>query len=446
MPKLSTTPKVQQRSLYSPQSSSACCQGVLAGPRAKHHTFSLAYIGLALAIYSKGVSLRTTIEVLGLLKEYLPGFGKLAAYTSLRSWKVKFGLNNLETSQTVKEGNYALITDLSMMVGKRRLLLVVAVRLDDWTFQRSIRMSDIRVVGLSLRPTFKTADVAEHLLQSMANHPKMKVVYVVSDGGYELIGGIKQVGLPRIADCHHFFAKELKKQYAENSAYQSFMDDVVDFKRRNNMNDNACILPPRLGHHSRFMNVGQIARWAERLLNWPVDKVSEVLRPFYKATRWLEDHRPIIEELVSLTELGYHLLKVLKCQGLNRCTIMACRRMIIKAQLGSRELERRYDRYFSRMIVELKDTSLAQNPSYSVLCSSDVVESMFGVFKSRTEKRLDLRFMSLYEYGQTHIDEARLRLSLEKQTNRQADQKLRDILDDEVRQNRKRIKEALINE
>jgi hypothetical protein len=410
--------------------------------KAKHHTYPLVVQVMALNLLSNlGASYEVARKVFVCLREYLPNLERVPSIGSLHAWNMKRNKAMLSPPATgVLEGNYALITDISMSVGKRRLLIFVALCLDEWTFNRPLCISDVRVVGVFVEPTFSGEDVAQCISKVRQQHPEMNVEYLVSDGGGELTKGARLCGLPRVSDCHHFFAKELKKEYEKREDYKAFMTAVIDFNRKNNMNDNAALLPPRLGHHSRFMNVGLLARWATRFLNWPeVVKEQPELVGFIKATKWLEEHRAIIEELVEVTQMGYSMLKVLKHKGLSEATQANCLEMINDSSV-SKAIKTRYRSYFEQQtFTALGQLPLAQRSS-PLICSSDVIESYFGVLKHRTGKRLNGRCLDIIHYANTSITFAKVREVMEKSTIADATIWHRETLQCKVDVDKRRLK------
>lgn len=386
--------------------------------KAKHHTYPLVVQVMALNLLSNlGASYEVAHKVFVCLREYLSNLERVPSIGSLHAWNMKRNKAMLSTKATgVLKGNYALITDISMSVGKRRLLVFVALCLDDWTFNRPLCISDVRVVGVFVEPTFSGEDVAQCINKVRQQHPGMNVEYIVSDGGGELTKGARLCGLPRVSDCHHFFAKELKKEYENREDYKAFMAAVIDFNRKNNMNDNAALLAPRLGHHSRFMNVGLLARWATRFLNWPeVAKEQPQLVGFIKATKWLERHRAIIEELVEVTQIGYSMLKILKHKGLSEATQVNCLEMIKKSSM-SKAIKIRYGSYFEQQTFTTPALLCLAQRSSPLICSSDVIESYFGVLKHRTGRRLNGRCLDIIHYASTSITFAKVRQVMEEST------------------------------
>ena len=412
-------------------------------PRAKHHYYSLAYIKLALDLISLDLSPRQCVEVIKLVRGYLLNPPRLCAHTTIRNWNNKrnLGLLTLPSAGQLA-GPHALLTDMSMSLGKRRLLLIVAAPLTKWSFHRPLTMADVHVVGLHLQATFKGQEVAQAIQQVSIDHPAIELSYGISDGGGELVSGLRQAGVVRVPDCHHYFAKELKKEYSHRSDYQSFMTDCLFFKRKNNMNDNACLLPPRLGHHSRFMNVGLIAQWAMDRLNWrPPRRGATTWRRLKQSVKWLEKHRAIIEELYAVTQVGYKMLELLKHRGLSHHTIEQCRSLLRTAQLGE-SVAQRYERYFTECVKSLSQRLLdADYPV--VMCSSDVVESLFGVFKSRTKGRLDSRCLDITHYARQHMSVKQVQTYLEADTIQGSTAKLRAMLSNGVQTNRRQIRQQI---
>jgi len=413
---------------------------------ARGYSYSLAYIQLCYSLLQQGLSPRSVTCVLSCLANYAPlDFKSIAAYTSINGWRLKIEQGDLEAPKRKRlKGSYALITDISMSVGKRRLLVMVAIDLGSWKFDRALRISDIEVVGLHVQPTFKGKDIHRCLLQLGREHPDMTVDYVVSDQGPELINGIARCGMKRVADVHHFFAKELRNHYTKTPEYEAFISEVSSFKFKNNMNDFACLRPPRLGHHSRFMSIGNVAKWAKKLLDWQIEGHTPVsLHRFHEASRWLEKHRFIINQLLHVTATGHQLLKVLKTQGLSWKSLDQCGQILNEAGLPP-DVEQRYCRYFDEQLKNFyADEGRLSLVDGTLICSSDVVESLFGIYKYRTAKHLDSRYLSLINYGASNLKKETLKYYLERITTAEAHERIQELLVDQIKENRKAIQKDI---
>ncbi|MDQ6480552.1 hypothetical protein [Dyadobacter sp. LHD-138] len=143
------------------------------------------------------------------------------------------------------------------------------------------------------------------------------------------------------------------------------------------MKPTAYLLPPRQRSIARFMNLSKTVKWAASMLGIQ----SGFNEDQQKAFDFLNSYKGLIRELGIVFEMVNVLLRILKNEGLCYGSIAAC---IEKCSLYNGPIYPKIE----RLICRIKDYLQGEKeklPDSQTLwhVSSDVIESLFGLYKSR---------------------------------------------------------------
>lgn len=375
------------------------------------------------------VSSRLVVKIMEVVGRYLPGIEDIPVHGTICNWQNKSNFHRLMKSASTaalpgsEQDSWALIIDVSISFGGQRILLVVGVRLRDYSQGLPLTYNDVKVLSIGLQyQSWTGAKITELLKCEVLS--TYQVSYIVSDGGKPIVKAVADLGLARVEDCSHAFALLLQRVYANNERYQAFEAACTLLKRQGSISRYANILPPKVRSHSRFMNVGSLVKWAIMKLAWldePTDMtgrsahLSAVQR---SKLLWLLDFRELIQQLDTTMSLIDTILRGLKSEGVSEQTKEWVDNWVSQPMIVHRVhacIRRGIARYMERQLAVAKQI----NKEW-VLCSSDVVESLFGRHKYHRygPTRHGPAFMRLAGYGRatTCIDE--IIRAMEATTNR----------------------------
>jgi len=376
----------------------------------KYHSYDLNSVAICLEIKRSGnVSLRSWRSMLLTMCLVFEINFKVPCINTLRNWEQKTGYYRLK-----KEGdsnaNYAIIIDESFSIGRQSLLLVLGINLNEYHFDSSLRMSDIEVLAVEVKSSWKADDISAVITK--IRERGYKLVYCCSDGGSNIVKSMIDSDLPRIYDCTHALSLLLKKEYEEQEMFKNFLKAYALLNRKNYMGQDSLICPPKLRGKSRFLNIYPIADWAESSLEL-VDSLSKKKRTVaekrvYKKLLWLNKYRGLIAELIAISKLLKAVFKILKNEGLNEASIKATQEVVSHSQAPL------FIRVGIRNYLEAQQVLLTDYAT--MICCSDIIESYFGKFKynqtKNPSKRITIGCLDIVNYGKK-IERTELKKAME---------------------------------
>ena len=351
-----------------------------------------------LLLFEAVVSYRSVPRILKIMQEQVPlQLPWIPHFTSVINWSLRLGLGLL---QQVKKSNekWLAIIDHSISIGTRKVLVVLRVSMDSLLEkQGAIQLSDCECIGLRVSEKVTGESIALELQEifDKSGHPAA----IIKDGECALEKGVRlwsephESRVPVIYDVGHAFALALEKQYKEDSGYKRLVEIVTQGAKKLRQTAFGFLTPPQLRSKGRFMSIGRLAKWGEKILELSagtkklpqgvLQKISEVFPDLNKS-------REFIQEFSYTTNIMSNVLKRLKNKGLEQSTYVECREWVDK--LPENSCKESLLCWLERHLLIQKQIS----PS-ALLVSSDIIESLFGNFKHVIERcpQADINRMAL---------------------------------------------------
>ncbi len=334
------------------------------------------------------VSFRSVPRIWGVLQRL--GWVKIEIphFTSVIHWTLRAGITIFNEVGPTDEPWLAVI-DCSIDIGTRKALVVLRVPLSALhEKQGAIGLEDCECIGLQILTQWNGPLVKAALIEvfNKAGRPQG----FIKDGGTDIKKGVelyldatkdaKPVCV--IEDVGHFAANALKAEFALRAAFLKFLEIVRKGAARIRQTDLAWLLPPKIRTKGRFQGITELAEWAGKLIKLMggpgrSKKDSEVgmLR---KAFRGLSQLRHFLEEFCETCQVTEQFLKLLKIKGLNQATSSEAKRILKQLPQGS-QVRSRLSSWIARHLQIQRRLAIGQLP---LLVSSDVIESLFGKFKT----------------------------------------------------------------
>ena len=319
--------------------------------------------------------LRTVVTILEIFAELLGDtFGKVPCYNTIENWVKKLGLSVYQDEQPCKDKKFAMVVDESIAINGQKLLLTLAIPSEHQN--RPIRHEDVTILDISVSKGFNGDDVQgriEEAEKSAGNAPD----YIISDNGHNLTKGITGSGHIRHADISHSMGVILKKVYEKQSDFVEFTTLLGKKRLQYHLTDKAYLLPPNMRAISRFMNMSSWVFWGNEMLDC-YDTLPEKMQEAYA---FIKDYESLLKELQAVLCAVRHVESICKNEGLSVMTSRKCKLYVITHVLGnahSRQARAGIGmlEYFNR-----EEALLTANMSINV--SSDIIESTFGIYKSK---------------------------------------------------------------
>jgi len=335
-------------------------------------------VGMCVDIYvGCQCGFRTTADIVKYLNGRLKwGLSETPSMGSIKNWVEKSGYSVYkEPSSKYQEDDYALITDESMMIGSEKLLLTLGMKANKER-ETALSFQDIDVLDISVKPSWNAEKIAEVLanIEDKINKPPS---YVLSDNASTISKAIRIQEYEHVRDIGHTLAMFIERKYKNDASFIAYTKAISGVKFRENMKPVSYLLPPKQRVIARFMNIASNIDWSKKILK-SFDLLSESEQ---KVFSFMTEHNQIVEELYEITKACNEISKHLKNNGLSHKTIKDCYKMIEPLHTSKFSGVIEISECFMKYLMELHNKLPNKNSNWYV--SSDIVESLFGSYKSR---------------------------------------------------------------
>ena len=353
---------------------SSSSASIFDGNKAKHHSYAVVLVAFCANIQFYGsMSLRSCVQVLLCLQLSLGTSRPTPSYSTVRIWVCKLGKYRIDY-QNFSQDRWIYWVDESIHIGNEKILLVLGIPEKDVDFTKSICLSELRILHMSVSTEWKGESIAIILKELQQKFP---LSYVISDEGTNLKKSYQLAHILHIPDCTHVFANGIEKAYKNQKLFQDFCQWTGSLRQKWALKKGVKeYLPPSMRNKVRFANLFPLVKWAKKQLdNWQL--LSEELQSefiFLKENeKWVINFWTIQEKLIQISLL-------LKVQGYSKANDLK-----VKTILGTSQTEE--DHVFSTSVLNYL-TTLSEKivDKEKIVCCSDVIESAFGKLKQKLSK------------------------------------------------------------
>ena len=337
------------------------------------------------------VSFRAVPRIWGVLQRLGWAQIQIPHFTSVIHWTLRAGMTLFNEVGPADEPWIAVI-DCSIDIGTRKALVVLRVPLSALhQKQDAIGLQDCECVGLKIATCWNGPLVKDALADifGQAGMPRA----IIKDGGTDIKRGVELYQAANdaehvqvIEDVGHLAANALKAEFAWRAAFAKFLDIVRKGSSRIRQTDLAWLLPPKVRTKGRFQGITEVAEWAGKLLNLMGgpgrSKSDSEVGMLRKAFRGLSQLRGFLEQFCATCEVTERFLKLLKRRGLNQATGAEAKFILKQFPQGS-QVRARLSAWIDRHLKIQRELAIGQLP---LIVSSDVVESLFGKFKTIVQR------------------------------------------------------------
>lgn len=338
-----------------------------------------------------GASIRGAAASLAVVAARLGLDFPVPSYGAIRSWLLRLGCYTL-TCPLPCDTEWIWLVDHTVQMGAQKLLVIAGCPLAEVPFgERSLRVSDLSLLGLVPMEQSTGEVVAEALERVVARTGEPRAI--VSDQGSDINGGVAafQERHPRTAHIHdaaHHGANVLKNRWEKDALWQAFVQKLPPTGAKVRQTAEAYLLPPTLRAKARFMNVGPLLRFAERVLHLldqpaPAAKVEEKYG-------WLRDYRAALAGWRCEYEIVQAAVRHVRKDGVGRTTLAALETEWPQGELtpGARDV-------MARMRTFVREAGQQAEPGERLVGSTEVLESAFGKLKQMERSQSGAGFTGL---------------------------------------------------
>lgn len=324
-----------------------------------------------------GCGLRGVSKILAILQKQLCwDFDCTPSYNTIENWVKKSGYSIYkEPFSDTTSGDYAIIFDESMMVGSQKMLLTLGINARKQGIA-ALCPADVEILKMSVQSSWNKEKVADDLkeLTDRIGHPPC---YVISDNGGSLTHAVKKLNFNHMRDVGHTLGVLMERIYKNDKKFISYMQKVALVKFQHVMKSTGYLLAPKQRTIARFLNLSEIVHWSAKMLSaYPNLSLQE-----QETFSFIPDYASLIKELHDVLTCVNAIFKDTKTKGLSGKTYQSSI-LHLQTLLSSKNqrmilLAESITDYLNEQISKMPDDTINWN------ISSDVIESLFGVYKDR---------------------------------------------------------------
>ncbi len=200
-------------------------------------------ICVALALIS-GVSLRGVVAILLCIQTELGIFKEIPSKGSIDNLLKKVGFHRYGAYESYQyQEDYCLIIDDSMMVGSKRLLIILSVRANKLN-NGAINFSDVHIECIAIKKSW-SGEAIEAEIQKVKEKKGKSPRYCISDSATIMLKAQTLASLTHISDCSHEFSNILEKIFKDDEAFIDWQKALGQAKfrsdRRCGCNEGLCL-------------------------------------------------------------------------------------------------------------------------------------------------------------------------------------------------------------
>mgnify|MGYP000045828204 CR=1 FL=1 len=345
------------------------------------HYYGVEIIGLAvlMRIYFNA-SLRSISATLKCVSEWRGYRYKGLCASTIRSWSLRVGLYCLR--KPIAAGSYVLILDESVGLYKEKILVIMAVPIDESCSISPLQLRDVQVWAVQSKSSWKGPEIAEIIKQKQGEEG-VNIAYALSDGGGNLLHGIRLCELKQVMDCTHALANCSKRLFIKDVPFNAFIKEMNALRAKWVLSKFSPYLPPALRAKSRFHQLFTVSKWANQILFiW-----DEIPQEALSSLQFVMQSRSLIATMTKLHQLIEQFANIFKPAGIQSESLCSWQNICQQCKIESAQKKEMYDyrinQFLDVMNQYLRDQQLAVPHAQQILCCSDVIESAFGKYKNK---------------------------------------------------------------
>lgn len=376
------------------------------GQAVKSHSYRANEIRLFLHLRELGMcSLRGCARVVMVLSVVIGLEIKTPSASTIRRWENKMGYGQIHRSGP-PSGSYALIVDEGANLGGQKVLLLLGVNLEHYRFERPLRIEDVEILSVCVRKSWKAKDIKACIEEVIKRG--FVIDYGCSDEGSNIVKALRDSDIDRFSDCTHALGKLLEKCYKTDETFLKFTAETTRIKRQLCMSRHDAYSPPHRRDKARFLNLEALSKWANLMLFKVLTQQGIEQEEIYQKLGWLNEMRDFVEELGRKVELNNRIMKILKHRGMCKKTYRRAVGMVCKSEV---------EPSYKTAVLEYLTTNYELLGSRRrAICTSDVIESVFGKLKNTTSSNVQVGLsegvLRVANYGHDY-DEQQVKQTME---------------------------------
>ncbi len=250
-------------------------------------------------------------------------------------------------------------------------LAVVAVPESKQNLGRALNYKDLVPVILKSSESWKADEIAAEI---KAHINLDQILYVVSDNGNNLKSSYDKLELKHIEDVGHKFSWIIKEIYEKQTDFEEYTKQLSSMRAKLSMSKYSHIIPPNQRIVSRFMNLTPLFKWGNKMID--ILEKNKLSKEEREKVEFVMDKKEFIQQTYGLLLQLNQIQKILKTEGFSIVSINKCRKLLKNNNFEKEQkVQIMINHYFEETLQKIEKGK-------TILCSSDILESCFGKYKS----------------------------------------------------------------
>ncbi len=320
-------------------------------------------------------SFRAVAKSSHILREYQEIPLQTVAPNTVMRWVRKLGYYALTKPKPVAD-DWIILLDHSIQLGAEKLFVILGIRESTIDFSRPLAYADLDPLWMSASAHWNGQFIREIVERLQSRLGRMR--YAVGDYGSDIRKGLRLAGIPHIHDVTHRIALSLKRLYADDPIYHDVSQRLARIRQQFGQTVAAHLLPPNQRTKSRYHNLRPIAAYGQHILTYlerPQDPAQED-GTFREAILWIREYRAFFAEMREITSSVCDIERLVKHHGLSPRTLERCCQRLSQVSTA-KGLQFKFD-----ILVYFHMTLALPHMRGTLLCTSDILESAFGKYKT----------------------------------------------------------------
>lgn len=294
-------------------------------------------------------------------------------------WVKKVGHYTLTKPKEIAD-DWVLIIDESIGIGQEKLLVILGIRASQIVFTRPLRIQDMEPIVVKSRTSWTSEDIHDEIEKSKTLLGG--ILYATTDGDASIKKALRLSEIIHVYDVTHAIAIMLEKLYKKDENFIELVSQMAQMRSKLCCGKNAHIIPPNQRSKSRFLNIDILTDWCKKVFI-ALEK-GDLTTEEKALLQWIENKKTFIEDMIQIIETIRELSIVLKNNGLNKTTKKECLQIIKKCSKTSKQKQ------FKELFKEYLKSNIKfiGKCTKNLMCSSDIIESTFGKYKTELSKNL----------------------------------------------------------
>jgi len=307
-------------------------------------------------------------------------------WTTSRMWLMRLGLGQMRRP-VVPADDWVLLLDHSIQLGRDRCLAVLGGRQSELP-AGPLRREDLRLLHLTVMTDPNMHTNHKELLKVIARTGPPRAV--LCDHGADLLGAVRLLrenslpnrGVLDIYDVKHRVAVALKHRLEPDPRWAEFLSAIGKSRNSTKQTEWAFLVPPVLRSKSRYLNLGELLRWAHRT-NYLLQNQPKALlehgdpKRLQEKMGWLPGFTDELEVWKRWYQVAARTEQMVRNRGLFKGVEVELRHRLrtLSAEPTSQDLA-------AEMVAFVAEQSKNLKPGERMPGSTQVLESCFGTLKA----------------------------------------------------------------